>query len=227
MKILGIDTSAQTASTCVCEDGKIIISSSLNTGLTHSQTLLPMIESMLLSAKMSLSDIDVFAVSNGPGSFTGIRIGVSAIKGFAFAENKLCIGVSTLKALAYNMDGFDGIICPCMDARRNQVYNALFENNERITNDRAISVEELREDLLKYQDKNIWLVGDGAELVYNKLKDEIKKIKLAPITLRLQLASSVCMCAQSEKQVSPNELLPSYLRLSQAERERAEKLNEN
>ena len=224
MKILGIDTSAKTASVAVCDEEKIIISASLNTGLTHSQTLLPMIENMLTAANMKLSDIDAFAVSKGPGSFTGIRIGVSAIKGLSYAENKGCIGVSTLEALAYNMNGFDGVICPCMDARRNQVYNAIFENENRLCEDRAISIDELKAELEKY-DKKIWLVGDGAELVYSKTGEEMENVKLAPMTLRYQLGSSVCMCAFKYEQISPEKLLPSYLRLSQAERERAERLN--
>lgn len=226
MRILGVDTSAQVASAAVCSEDKIIISASLNTGLTHSQTLLPMIENMLSAASLTLSDIDAFAVSKGPGSFTGIRIGVSAIKGLAYANNKNCIGISTLRALAYNMSGFDGIICPCMDARRNQVYNALFKGNERICDDRAIAVSDLMVDLKNYKE-NIWLVGDGAQLVYDQLKDELSNIRLAPITLRYQLASSVCMCSFSEEQISPNMLLPSYLRLSQAERERNERINKN
>lgn len=226
MIFLGIDTSAQTASVAVCDEEKIIITASLNTGLTHSQTLLPMVESILSASNMKLSDIDAFAVSNGPGSFTGIRIGVSAVKGFSYANNKPCVAVSTLEALAYNMQGFDGIICPVMDARRNQVYNALFENGERLCEDRAISIEELKAELEAY-DKKIWLVGDGADLVYNALKEELNNINLAPITLKTQLASSVCMCAKNKDLISPQELLPSYLRLSQAERERKEKLENN
>lgn len=223
MIILGIDTSAKVASCAVCEENKILAQTTLNTGLTHSQTLMPIIENMLEVANLKLSDIDAFAVSKGPGSFTGIRIGVATIKGLAYAENKSCIGVSTLKALAYNMNGFDGIICPCMDARRNQVYNALFENGERLCDDRAISIEELSLDLQKF-DKPVWLVGDGAELVYSKIGGDNENIKLAPLTLRNQLASSVCASAFNEEQISPEQLLPSYLRLSQAERERAERL---
>lgn len=224
MIILGIDTSAKVASAAVCEENKILAQTTLNTGLTHSQTLMPIIENMLSVANLNLSDIDAFAVSKGPGSFTGIRIGVAAIKGLSYAENKPCVGVSTLKALAYNLNGFDGIICPCMDARRNQVYNALFENGKRLTEDRAISIEDLKADLVAY-DKTIWLVGDGADLVYSKIGGEMDNVKLAPLVLRNQLASSVCACAFSEEQISPEKLLPSYLRLSQAERERAEKLN--
>ena len=222
MMFLGIDTSAQTASVAVCDESKIIVTASLNTGLTHSQTLLPMIESILTASNIKLSDIDAFAVSKGPGSFTGIRIGVSAIKGFSYANNKPCVGVSTLEALAFNMQGFDGIICPVMDARRSQVYNALFEKGQRICEDRAISIDDLKADLEKYN-KKIWLVGDGADLVYNSLK-EMENINLAPITLKNQLASSVCMCAVGKELISPEMLLPSYLRLSQAERERKEKL---
>ncbi|MGN0661063.1 MAG: tRNA (adenosine(37)-N6)-threonylcarbamoyltransferase complex dimerization subunit type 1 TsaB, partial [Oscillospiraceae bacterium] len=141
MIILGIDTSAQTASAAVCSEDRIIACGSVNAKLTHSQTIMPLVTSLLEAAHISLDGIDAFAVSKGPGSFTGIRIGVSAVKGLAFAKSKPCIGVSTLSALAYNMLGFDGIICPVMDARCSQVYNAVFRISggapERLCPDRA------------------------------------------------------------------------------------------
>lgn len=228
MKLLGIDTSAKCASAAVCTEDKIIISGTIHTNLTHSQTLLPLVKDLLKAAEIQLEDIDAYAVSKGPGSFTGIRIGVSAVKGFATAKNKECFGVSTLEALAYNLIGFDGIICPLMDARCKQVYNALFEirneKPERFCDDRAVSIEDLTNELKAF-DKKIILVGDGAELCYESMKNEIKVIELAPLTLRYQLASSVCAAAFGKPPCTAEELVPSYLRLSQAERERKAKLS--
>lgn len=227
MIILGIDTSAHTAAAAVCSEDKIIASGFVNTKLTHSQTIMPLVKSILGAAKLELGDVDVFAVSKGPGSFTGIRIGVSAVKGLAFASNKPCCGVSTLEALAYNLVGFDGIICPVMDARCSQVYNALFTVEDgrpkRLCSDRAITIADLSGELKNYSEK-IYLVGDGAELCYNKMKDEFSNIILAPLTLRNQLGSSVCMAAFDEKRCTAGELMPDYLRLPQAQRERNERL---
>ena len=159
MNIFAVDTSAVAASCAFFDGQKIISEFYTNVGLQHSKTLAPMIESALKCTEMSLADVDVFAVSKGPGSFTGVRIGISAVKGMAFAENKSCVGVSTLEGLAYNLETAEGIICPVMDARCNQVYNALFEFEKgklkRLCDDRAISVDELQSEL-KNEKKSVF-----------------------------------------------------------------------
>ena len=229
MKILGIDTSANVASAAICEIGekpRVIASGSINTKLTHSQTLMPFIESLLSNSKTELSDIDAFAVSVGPGSFTGLRIGVSAIKGMAYGLNKPCRAVSTLLGLAYNFTVTDCILCAVIDARCNQVYNALFEIKEgkvsRITGDRALFIDELLAELSeKYSDRKIILAGDGAELVFGKT--ESKNILLSPPTLRYQSGTGVCFASAECEDIEAAALMPSYLRLPQAERERLAK----
>lgn len=228
MLILSVDSSATPASVCLY-DGKVLAEYFINTKLTHSQTLVAMIESVLRVTNTDVKDIDLYAVNNGPGSFTGVRIGVSAVKGMAYAQDKPCVPVSTLHSMAYLDLSVDAIICACMDARRQQVYNALFRvrdgKAERLCDDRAIAVDMLIEELRGFTEKVI-LVGDGAELVYNSCK-ELKFIHLAPANNRFQRASSTAMIAgemfgQGET-VSAAALMPSYLRLSQAERERMEK----
>lgn len=226
MKILAVDSSAISAGCAITEDAKIIAESFVKVGLTHSETLLPMVSNTLTNAKMSSEDIDCYAVSVGPGSFTGIRIGVAAVKGMAFLHNTPCIGVSTLEAIAWNGIALSGIICAAMDARRNQVYNALFslENGIpiRLCEDRAISIEELTNEL-KHENRTIYLAGDGAELCFNSMKDKLTNIKLIPENLRYQRGFGVAMAAQriyaSDGAKSPEELIPVYLRPSQAERE--------
>lgn len=244
MLILGLDSSAIAGSCALCDieenNCKIIAGSFINTRQTHSQTLLPMVENMLKCTETDISQIKKLAITSGPGSFTGIRIGVSAVKGLGFALNIPCVGVSTLHALAYNLLGINCIACAVMDARCNQFYNALFTINgstlERITEDRAISAEDLRKDLLKYKEKRILLVGDGAELA-NKLLNNVQdvnnqgimnnvRLEPAPIGLRFQKAESVCLAAAEYPEVSAKELLPTYLRLPQAERERLAKVNQ-
>lgn len=229
MIILGIDTSATVASCAVCEVGetrKVLASGMVNTKLNHSQTLIPLMENMLKSAEIELDKIDALAVSNGPGSFTGLRIGVSAVKGIAFAANKPCIAVSSLEAMAYNCLMHNGVVCAVMDARCNQVYNALFRIDngkvERICEDRAMLISELAEELQDYDDE-IVLVGDGADLTYKTINGE--NIKLAPPLLRYQNAASLCFAAENKPLISAKELMPSYLRLPQAERERLAKIN--
>ena len=234
MKILSLDASANSASVCIYDatEDKIIGDFYINTKLTHSQTLVPMIDALLNSAKLSLSDIDFFAVNTGPGSFTGIRIGVSVIKGMAMALSKPCVSVSTLHSMAYNfIDSEDVVICACMDARRNQVYNALFSVNNgvvsRICDDRAISVEDLFSELATI-DKTIVLVGDGAELCYRQKGD--CDVTLSVASKRYQRASSVALAAveliNKDETLSAATLMPTYLRPSQAERERLNKEKE-
>ena len=230
MLICSVDSSATPASVCLLEDDKIIAEYYLNTGFTHSQTLMAMLESVLKISGKSADDIDLYAVNSGPGSFTGVRIGVSAVKGMAYAQNKLCVEVSTLASMAYTFLGNHAIICACMDARRRQVYHGLFrvdgDKIERLCEDKAIAVEELLGSLPK--DEEIILVGDGAELVYQSAEDPA--IKLAPPNLRYQRASSVALAAVETynrgKVVSPAALMPRYLRLSQAERERNAKIKQ-
>lgn len=228
MLILSVDSSAAPASVCLYQDEKILADFYLNSGFTHSQTLMAMVESALKISCKTVADIDAFAVNNGPGSFTGVRIGVSAIKGMAYAADKPCIAVSTLMSMAYNCLASDGIICACMDARRNQVYNALFRVSSgtatRLCEDRAISVADLLEELGSY-DERIMLAGDGAQLVFDSSDND--NISLLPENIRYQRASSTAIAAFDKynrgEALSPAALMPSYLRLSQAERERLEK----
>ena len=227
MKVLGIDTSAVVSACAVCEVGdepKVIATGALNTKLTHSQTLVPFMESLLSGANLSLSDIDVFAVSAGPGSFTGLRIGVSAIKGMAFANNKPVRAVSTLMGIAHNFTVTDAVICAVMDARCNQVYNALFRIQNgivmRLCDDRAIFIDDLKKDLEKYNERII-LAGDGADLVYGKINYGL--IELAPPALKFQSGTGICFASEQCMDMSADALMPVYLRLPQAERERLAK----
>lgn len=228
MKILAIDSSAGPVSAAVSENGTILASAYGNTRLTHSQTLLPMVEDMLKNAALSLEDMDALAVSVGPGSFTGVRIGVSAVKGLAFACDKPCAPVSTLEAMACNFSGLplSGVICSAMDARCSQVYTALFSCSQgtvaRLTPDEALPLEELKARLLSVN-KSIILVGDGAQLCYNTFQGQVPDLCLAPEHLRYQQAAGVALAAfrlaGEEKLVAASALQPVYLRLPQAERE--------
>lgn len=237
-KILAVDTSAKSASIAVCEGKNILASGCINNKITHSETLMPLLESLLKAANLSLKDIDCFAVSTGPGSFTGLRISISAVKGMAYALGKKVIPVPTLLALAYNLFGINFtnnsdtyIACPVMDARREQVYNSLFRIEEqkitRLVQDRAVFIKDLEDELIEYEKKEkIILIGDGAGLVNNSIK--LKNIMLAPPLLLLQNAVSICLAAadiiSDNKYTSAKELMPAYLRLPQAERERLGKI---
>ncbi|MGI5893064.1 MAG: tRNA (adenosine(37)-N6)-threonylcarbamoyltransferase complex dimerization subunit type 1 TsaB [Candidatus Merdivicinus sp.] len=229
MKILALDTSAKTASAAVTENNCILAQSTIHTGLTHSQTLMPMIMGMLEAAQISLSQIEQIAVSHGPGSFTGIRIGIGACKGMAQGLGVSCVGVSTLEALAYNFRGISGIICPVMDARCKQVYTALFQiegdSVQRLQDDEAISITELAE-ILQNLNQPITLVGDGAELCFRELAEQVAGLNLAPPQLRFQMASSVAFASENAVPCDPAELMPVYLRLPQAERELNRKLSQ-
>ena len=226
MKILAIDCSAGPASCALTEKDKLLGQFFIDVKLTHSQTLMPMVESLLKSVMIPISEVDAFAISNGPGSFTGIRIGVGAVKGMAEPMQKKCIGVSTLEAIA-RIHGGDKILCAVMDARCNQVYNALFDLNgfTRLCDDRAISIDDLAAELTKlhneYPNKEIVLAGDGAELVYNTLNYEF--LKLASKPNHCQTAYGVALAAfetlKNGGGVDAAELMPTYLRLPQAERE--------
>ena len=229
MKILALDSSAIVASVAVCEDEKLLAEYTLNNGNTHSETLLPMVESVLGSLGLCADDIDLFAVSAGPGSFTGVRIGAATLKGLAFASGKPCVEVSTLEAIATNLRFHKGLICPVMNARRAQVYTALFSSDgERLTRlmpDSALAISELDKLLCEYREE-ICLCGDGYEITADALK--LTRVRYVPERLRLQSGASVALVAlnsyKSNEFCSDAELGVNYLRPSQAERERNERL---
>ncbi len=236
MKILSLECSAKAASVAITDNGKLLSEFYSNIGLTHSQTLLPMADSALKASGLELSDIDAFAISKGPGSFTGLRIGISAIKGLAIADNKPCVGVSTLEAIAEAAAHFKGIIVATMDARCRQFYSAIFSSDgaslKRIMEDSALSFEELLEEIQKAKEgkgEKVLVLGDGAE-VFMKLLGEAPDILVADEKIRFQSARFVSKVAEREieegKAVSSCELLPLYLRLPQAERELKKKLEE-
>ena len=227
MLILAFESSARAASVALVEDGRLISQYSQCSGLTHSRTLLPMAEDMLKNAELTLDKVDLFAVAHGPGSFTGIRIGVSTVKGLAWAADKPCVGVSTLEAMAWHGLAAGGLVCPVMDARRSQVYNALFkvENGRpvRLCEDRPIALSQLAEEL-RALNTPAFLIGDGAELAEKYLREQGLACTVAPENLRWQSAWGVAMAAMDKIPGNADALLPVYLRLSQAERERQERL---
>lgn len=228
MKILALESSAVAASAAICEDTELLAQSFLNTGLTHSQTLLPMAEELLKFCGLAVKDLDVIAVAAGPGSFTGLRIGVASAKGLAWAAELPCAGCSTLESAAWNLAAIPGDICIAMDARRKQVYQARFRSDgERITRlspDRAIGLAELIEELKAEGAGEQLIAGDGAKLCYEAFTEAGIPCRLAPPNLRQQTAWGVARAAyelaQNGRLVTPNELAPEYHRLSQAERER-------
>lgn len=226
MKLLALESSAKAASCAVLEDGALLASAWQATGLTHSRTLLPMAEDMLRNSELTVQDMDTVAVAAGPGSFTGLRIGVAAVKGLAWASEKPCIPVSTLEAMAWPLACMEGLIVCAMDARRQQIYNAVFLADggtlTRLREDRALSLEDAAADLAK-MDGPMTIVGDGARLCYDFLTGRGTACQLAPGHLRLQSAVGVGLAAYRrwpEGTVSAQDLTPVYLRLSQAERER-------
>lgn len=230
MKILALEASATAASAALCDGDLVVGEYFLHTGRTHSQTLLPAVEQLLLACETTVAGIDYLAVSTGPGSFTGLRIAIAAVKGMAMGADKPCVGVSSLYALALNLRGLEGVAAAVMDARCGQVYTAIFELEggevRRRCEDKAITIVELGE-LLADEKKPIFLVGDGAMLCYNNLLTSTHDLRLAPSHLRLQRASSVAFAAvQSIAEggaVTAGELLPGYLRIPQAERELLQK----
>ena len=231
MRILALETSAKSVSCAVVEDGAVLARSFQCTGLTHSRTLLPMVDAMLRNAELTPESVDLYAVAAGPGSFTGLRIGVSALKGMAWAAGKPCVGISTLYAMAQNLAHADALLICAMDARRNQVYNALFEAKgsalTRLSPDRAIGLDELADDLRGDTRRRI-VLGDGAKLAYEHLTQAGIACELAPAALRYQDAVGVALAAQEAAErgetCSAQELSISYLRVSQAERERRARL---
>ena len=230
MLILAFESSAKPASAALVKDGQLLSQYMQCSALTHSRTLLPMAEDMLKNAELRLSDVDLIAVAHGPGSFTGIRIGVATVKGLAWAAEKPCVGVSTLEAMAWHGLAVGGYICPVMDARRSQVYNALFkiENGRpvRMTEDRPIALDELSKEVTALN-APVFLVGDGAALCYEHFTAHGVPCVMAPDNLRWQDAWGVAMAAADKTPGNADVLLPVYLRLSQAERERQERLSQS
>ena len=224
MKILALETSAKAVSAAVTEDGKVLCAGYQDTGLTHSRTLMPIVEHILKNTGLTMAEIDAVAVAAGPGSFTGIRIGVAAAKGLAFAADKPVAAVSTLAAMARNVAFANGLIICAMDARRNQIYNALFESVDgqmtRLTPDRAIALSELTEEL-KDDPRPKTVVGDGAKLCAAYLTENGITCRLAPAHLIMQNAMSVALeaeqLASENKLVSSQDLEPVYLRPAQAD----------
>ena len=234
MLILAFETSAKAASTALLEDGKLLGEIYQNTGLTHSQTLMVMAEDLLGQCGKTVADVSAVAVAEGPGSFTGVRIGVAAAKGFAWGGELPCCGVSTLESMAEMAGIWQGYLCPCMDARRSQVYNALFYVNrgeiQRLTPDRAIALSDLKKELENFAEP-IFLVGDGSNLCYNTLLESVPGLVLPAEHRMHQRAAGVALTAArlaaAGADGDANALSPNYLRLSQAERERAERMKAN
>ena len=226
MKILALETSAKSVSCAVTDSGSVLASAYQCTGLTHSRTLMPMVEDLLKNAELTLDEIDRIAIAAGPGSFTGLRIGIAAVKGLAWAADKPCCAVSTLEAMAQNVRHMDGLIIGAMDARRNQIYNALFEANRgaltRLCADRAIGLDELCEEL-KGDSRRKIVLGDGGKLCFDYLTLHSIDCTLAPAQLLYQNAVGVALAAEAGEAVSAQELAPVYLRPAQAERLRSEK----
>ena len=227
MLLLAFETSAKAASVALFEGDKLLGEQYQNTGLTHSQTLMVMAQELIRQCGKEPSDVGAVAVANGPGSFTGVRIGAAAAKGFAWGREIPLYGVSTLEAMALGLGAWEGYVCPVMDARRSQVYNALFSVDQgevsRITEDRAIALSDLAQEIKKFE-KPVFLVGDGSNLCYNTLLESVPKLVLPPEYRLHQRAVGVGLAAL--KQISAGEagdgktLVPNYLRLSQAEREK-------
>ena len=227
MKILAIDSTANTSTVAVLENEALLSLYTVNTKNTHSETLLPMVKNMLESLRLSVDDIDAFAVSQGPGSFTGVRIGVATVKGLAFGKDKRCVGVSTIEALAWNLECFGGIACPIMNARRGQVYTGAFLSGKgRILDDCCMMLDDLL-DLLSEYNEPVYFVGDGYFLIEG-LKEKYPFIMDTPEMLRYQNAYSVGKIAYKKllngEYTTDENLRVEYLRKPQAEREREERL---
>lgn len=229
MKILAVDTSANVAAVALAKDGVLLGECMINNKKTHSEKLMPMIDTLLKDNGVDITEIDLFAVANGPGSFTGLRIGVSTVKGLAHAVNKPIVGISTLEGLAYNLFETDGIICPIMDARRSQVYNAVYkwENGEfkELIAPRAISLDECL-DGLKDEIK-VYFLGDGVPVYEEEIKKNmVERAIFAKANNLNQRASSLAVLAEkrADKAEDYNSFMPFYLRKPQAEREYEEKI---
>ena len=234
MKILAFDSTAKSASIAVCEDEKLLALYNIDNGLTQSELLLPMAEAAIKALRISFSDIDLFTASMGPGSFTGVRIGAALVKGLAFGRDVPCVSVSTIEALAENLMPLDGVIVPVMDARRAQVYTAIFVSDgaalHRECDDCAIPIKELAERLRQYNGKKIYLVGDGYSAATAGLVEAGINLSPTPPLLINENAYSIARVAlrkyKNGEYIDDKSISPIYLRLPQAERERLERLNQ-
>lgn len=231
MDILAVETSASSASVAYVSDNKILGQFYINAGLTHSTTLMPMLENMLKTAKLELKKVDCFAVSIGPGSFTGLRIGIASVKGMALAENKPCVAVSSLEAIAWNFVQTDTIVCPLIDARCKRFFTAVFHCKkngevERLTEDTVLSYEKIADMLKPYE--NVILAGDGAESAYNLMNEMTENLIIAPLHQRFQQSVGVAMASkvifESGRAVTSQEIQPSYISIPQAQSELQKKL---
>ena len=232
MNILMIDTSGPACGVAVMKDGQIVCELQLTSGKTHSQRVMPMVDQALSMCEMGIGDIDLFGAVAGPGSFTGVRIGVSSVKALAHAAGKPCIGVDALEALAANVSSFDGVICPILDARAQQVYGAMFEVGMppvRLMEDEAEKLT-LFLDRVEATGKKALFVGDGAPAFERAICERLgDKAIFAPAQHMGLRAASACALAAKYAEDENNlkdcmTLLPLYLRAPQAERERAAKL---
>lgn len=232
MIILSFDSTAKAASVAVCDGEKLLALYNIDNGLTQSELLLPMAENMLKCLGLGFDDVELLACSVGPGSFTGVRIGVSLVKGIAFGKNIPCVAVSTLDELAENLSGLDGIIVPVMDARRQQVYTATYRGKDgqldKLTDDRAIAISDLAEELKQFNDEPIYLSGDGYDVAKRTLTSLGIKVNDTPALLISESAYSVAKIAARKYEagdvMTDLEIAPTYLRMPQAERERLERL---
>lgn len=232
MKILALDSSGMVASVAIVEEENVLAEYTLNYKKTHSQTLLPMLDEIANQIDLDLDTIDAIAVAAGPGSFTGLRIGSATAKGLGLALDKPIIPVPTVDGLAYNLYGIESLICPLMDARRNQVYTGLytFEGDKMINimSQNAVSIEEIL-TIINQKNKSVIFLGDGVP-VYKKIIEEQLQVSynFAPAHLARQRASAVGVLAgiyyKAGKVEHAREHKPDYLRLSQAERERMERM---
>ena len=232
MNILMIDTSGPACGVAIMADGRLVYEAELTHKQTHSQRVMPMVDTALQMSDMTAADMDVFGAVVGPGSFTGVRIGVATVKGLALGTDRPCVGVSTLEAMAWGARSLGGSLCCVMDARAGQVYNALFEVDglmpRRLCDDRALKMTELSEEI---GEAPYFLVGDGANLCYNTIKDSCTGLRLAPPELRYATGFGVAAAAlpliREGRTCTPQELDAFYLRRPQAERERMKRLAEN
>ena len=231
MIILAFDSTAKAASVAITDDEQLLALYNIDNGLTQSELLLPMAENMLKNLKLTFDDVELLACAVGPGSFTGVRIGVALVKGIAFGKNIPCVSVSTLDELGENLAGLEGIIVPVMDARRQQVYTATYKGRdgklEKLTSDRAIAISELADELKEYSEP-IYLVGDGYEVAKRGLEAAGVKVQNTPKLLITENAYSVALVAKRKHEngeaTTDLEIAPTYLRMPQAERERLERL---
>lgn len=217
MTLLGIDTSGKIASAAAATEERVLAQTSVYTRLTHSQVIMPMCRDVLQSAGLELSDIDGIAVSAGPGSYTGLRIGIAAVKAMCFALDKPCVGISTLESLAYNVLLHRGIICAVMAARLDLVYCAVFRSDgkvlERLTPDRIMPLDDLKRELEAFEG-DIVTVGDNAEILTGE------RFRTAPAPLRLQLGTSLCLAAFGKELYGPDRLEAAYLEITKAEKDK-------